>query len=372
MKRILFYFSLFYLLLFFGCNDTIDEMTDKQPANNVTGVSVDNNGFLVFKDQAAYRQISSLVDSMNDQEFLNWEQSLGFLSAQTFLSKVDAEVEKLETLSQFETLKNKYSGKLIFTNDGDIKLPFYATAWSRILSPEGIMKIGDMLYKFDQEKEVAIADGKYEDITKSAVNYTDNEKVKVYYPFKREDNLKSTVTHLLEGTQYSSDEKSKLEYDLQLINFYYKGYGASSVYYTEVGYQLRFELTQKRKNIIGIWYKNETVYNINDIHLNYKYTTINEFKIGSDTDGLATVGHINSDGTITTTVEDFCTYVDENQPNILSDETNTGIYWNIFDYYACELGSYPQIVFKILDFDFLFTSRGIGWEKAVQISNYQY
>jgi hypothetical protein len=236
MKKILYYFSFFYLLFLSGCNDTIDEMTDNQTCNNVTGVSLDKNGFLVFKDQATYRKISSLVDSMNDQEFLNWEQSLGFLSAQTFISNVDAEVEKLETLSQFETLKSKYSGKLIFTDDGDINLPFYATAWSRILSPEGIMKIGDMLYKFDQEKEVAIAGGKYEDINKSDINHKDNEKVKVFYPFKKEDNLKSTIIDQEGGTVYSSDRKSKLWYSRQLISFYYSGYGLTNIYYTEVGY----------------------------------------------------------------------------------------------------------------------------------------
>lgn len=346
-------------------------MTDNQPSNNVTGVSVDKNGFLIFKDQATYRQISSLVDSMNDQEFLNWEKSIGFLSAQTFISNVDAEVEKLETLSQFETLKNKYSGQLIFKDDGDIKLPFYATAWSRILSPEGIMKIGDMLYKFDQEKEVAIAGGKYEDITKTDINYTDNEKVKVFHPYKKEDNLKSTVEPLLGGTEYSSDGKSRLTYSLQLINFYYKGYGASNVYYTEVGYQLKMDLTQKRKNFIGIWYKNETVYYINDIHLNLKYTTIN--KTGSNTDGLETVITINmNDGTRSTQIVDICTYVDQIIPDIESGETNDGVTWDIFYYYAYDTGSYPQIVFKIFDFDVRFWSRGLGWENAVNISNWSY
>ena len=157
-----------------------------------------------------------------------------------------------------------------------------------------------------------------------------------------------------------------------MINFYYKGYGVSSVYYTEVGYQLKLDLTQKRKNFIGIWYKNETVYNINDIHLNYKYSTINEQKVGSDTDGLQKVYFYRQDGTYELKFIDFCTYVDENVPNIEFDETNTGVYWNIFYYYACDLGSYPQIVFKIFDFDFRFCSRGIGWENAVDISNWSY
>lgn len=317
-------------------------------------VVVSENGYLVFKDQTAYNHISSLVEKMDDQEFLNWEQSLGFLSAQTFLNNVDAQVEKIETLSQFETLKSRYSGKLIFTDDGDIKLPFYATAWSRVLSPEGIMKIGDMLYSFSEDKEISIVDGKYEDIEKAYENFADTTKVKIFYPYKSKDNLKSSTTQLEGNTVYSDDGKSKLTYDLQLISFYYTGYGFSTVYYTEVGYELKFNMLQKRKNWLGIWYTNIAKYYVDDYYFNFMYRKlVKTILIPTGTGGYVE-GYI----------EDPFVY---SSVSIASQNTETGngAFLQIFYYYACDLGYYSQIDFDVYDLDFKFWSSGIGSGKAV-------
>lgn len=345
------------MLLLLGCNDTLEEMTEELPEVIIAGVSVDKNGFLVFTDQTAYNHISSLVDKMDDQEFLKWEQSLGFLSAQTFLNNVEAEVEKIETLSQFVTLKNKYSGKLIFTDDGDIKLPFYATAWSRVLSPEGIMKIGDMLYFFSEDKEISIVDGKYEDIEKAYENPADTAIVRTFYPYKSKDNLKSTTTTLESKTVYSDDGKSKLTYDLQLISFYYTGYGFSTVYYTEVGYELKLTMIQKRKNLLGIWYTNQTVYSISDFYFNFMYRKLAKTILIPTGNGGYIEGYIDNP------------YVYSNVSIPYKEvESGIGAFLRIFYYYAYDLGYYSQIDFDVYDLDVTFWSRGIGSNNAVTLN----
>jgi hypothetical protein len=265
-------------MLFIGCDNPIDDM----PNNNsdeviIHDVSVDKNGFLVFKDQTVYQKSSSLIDSMTDLEFQNWEQQIGFLSAQTFLDNVDKEFSMIENQVQYDNFKIKYSGKLIFTDEGDVNLPFYATAWSRVLSPEGIMKIGDVLYKFDEEKQISIIGGQYEDTKKIFSSSLDTSLVKIFYLNKNNDNnesYKSTTVPLDNKVIISRDGESKLTYSLQLINFYYNGYGSTgqiigggAYKYTTVGYELKFTLLQKRKGIFNNWYKNTTKYYLKDFYL---------------------------------------------------------------------------------------------------------
>ncbi|MCF8360868.1 MAG: hypothetical protein K9H26_19105 [Prolixibacteraceae bacterium] len=113
MNRIIFFLSIFILTFLFGCENSIDEVADYKPMHQTEELTVSENGFLIFKDQECYNRISNALDKMTDDEFIAWENKIGFVSAQTFLNNVYLEVEELENLSQFEDLKQKYSDKLV-------------------------------------------------------------------------------------------------------------------------------------------------------------------------------------------------------------------------------------------------------------------
>ncbi len=368
MKRVLFYFSVFCSLLFIRCDGPISDMSEKN-SNEViiADVYVDDKGFLVFSSQSVYQESSSLIDSMTDQEFLNWEQQIGFLSAQTFLNNAEKEMSMIENLVQYDNFKNKYSGKLIFTEEGDVNLPFYATAWSRVLSPEGIMKIGDVLYRFDKEKQITIIGGQYEDAMKTYENSVDTSVVRLFYPNRNHnnDNYKSTTIQLIKENIYSRDGKSKLEYELQVINFYYCGYGSTGsqitdlLLYTQAGYEVRFKMLQKRKNILGIWYKNETKYYIKDINFSSRHRELVQPMRVPQGNGQYLILYTQGD-----------IYNNISVAYLESSETNNGANARFFYYQNSIEGRHPQIDFEICDFDITFWSRGFETDEAITISNF--
>ena len=104
--------------------------------------------YLVFKDFETYARISDKLDFMNQTQFDEWEKEIGFFSASSLLNEVYSKLEIEESEENYQKIKAEYDGKLIFTSDKDILLPFYATAWQKVLNPKGEMKIGQTLYKF--------------------------------------------------------------------------------------------------------------------------------------------------------------------------------------------------------------------------------
>jgi hypothetical protein len=364
MKQVLFYLLLFYTILFFGCSNIVNEMTDiKNDITEVEDVKLDKNGFLVFKDQSTYTEISSLVDKMNDQEFLEWEKSLGFQSAQTFRSIVDAQIENMKTKEEYEKLKQEFSYKLIFEDDGSVRLPFYATAWDRVLNVDGIMKIGNKLFKFEKDRELIINNGEIEDLKDINSLLKDKDRVNEFYPLIEinKSALKTLQWGTLYGnTVYSTDRKSRLIYSLQLISFNYKGYGVTNppVYYTEAGFEFKLNLQQERNGLFG-WYNNETLYYFGNTshHLeyfqpehwyNYYYNNvfIERRKIGGE--------H----------VVEYKTF-----PYSEWGETRYGCTYTFHYYYFVDQYDWSFVEPQIFNFTCTFNSRGVDKQTTITYSN---
>ncbi|MCF8360867.1 MAG: hypothetical protein K9H26_19100 [Prolixibacteraceae bacterium] len=217
------------------------------------------------------------------------------------------------------------------------------------------MKIGETIYKFDADKEIAIVGGKYEEVADlKKVDFSD-ERVNVFYPYRNE-NLKSIQVGTLNyPTVFSDDGKSKLDYYLQLISFYYSGYGMSNVYYTEVGYHFKLVMQQQRKGFLGIWYNNVTTYGLRNRHAHYEY-----YKIGHWAPIYPNPIYIWGSKVA----------VNGNEADYDSPETRYGCVLNEIYYYGCDTGQHLQTNLKIYDFDVTFWSRGIGYDNRVSITNY--
>jgi|GEM_PF-2633446 len=239
-----------------------------KPSNQNKDVILSPDGYLIFKDQESFKRNSDLLEKMTDDEFLLWENQMNFQSAQTYISLVSDQIENLKTVEEFELLKQKYSNKIVFEEDGSVRLSFYATAWDRVLTVDGVMKIGDKLFKFEKDRELIINNGEIEDLIDINSLVKDKDRVKEFYPLAEIN--KSTLKSLqwgtlLASTVYSTDNKSRLKYSLQLISFNYYGPGVTNppVLYTEAGFELKVRLQQERKGLLG-WYKNETMYYLNN------------------------------------------------------------------------------------------------------------
>ena len=332
-----------------GCQKeelTVRQLTDEvQPQEVVQPDVYVEDDYLVFKDIETYSKISDELDSMTEEEFSVWEKRLGFFSARSLLNEVYTKLNEEESEENYQRVKNEYSGRLIFTSDRDIKLPFYATAWDKVLNPKGVMKIGHTLYKFDSEKEIMIMDGSPSDLKNLDKISGDSTKVKVFYPNSNESLKSAQWGTLLEGTEWNGS-KMKLEWNYQLISLYYTGYGYGSTYYTENGFELKHWMRQKRKKLW--WSYNKTVYSMININLHIEFWKMYEG------------------------VNIYPKYVyNQSQPDWESSETTQGVTYSFIRYYDVLTGYHDQVIPEIYNNSFTFWSRGLDYynRKTINYSN---
>jgi len=334
------------LTIFNGCQkeELVSQLADEQPQAAVKPDVYVENGYLVFKDFDTYAKVSDKLDLMSKSEFENWEKEIAFFSAIYLLNEVYSKLEIEESEENYKKIKAEYDGKLFFTSDNDILLPFYATAWQKVLNPEGEVKIGQTLYKFFKDREIMIMDGTKNDLLNLDRIISDTTKVKVFYPNKN-SLLKSVQWGTLASTtlEYSN---FRLEYSYQLISLYYSGYGYGTTYYTENGFELKHWMRQKRKKIW--WSYNETQYYITGINLHIEFWKMYE--------GLNI----------------YPKYVyNQNQADYTSSETDQGCTYRFMRYYDVLTGYHPQVIPEIYNNSFTFWSRGFGYNnrKTINYSN---
>jgi hypothetical protein len=334
------------LTIFNGCQK--DEIEVRQLADEVQPQEVVQpdvyveDDYLIFKDIETYSKISDELDSMTEEEFSVWEKRLGFFSARSLLNEVYTKLNEEESEENYQRVKNEYSGRLIFTSDRDIKLPFYATAWDKVLNPSGVMKIGHTLYKFDSEKEIMIMDGSSSDLKSLDKIANDTTKVKVFYPHK--NNLLKSVQwgELAKGDIKTPDGKIVLNWSYQLISLYYTGYGYGTTYYTENGFELKHWMRQKRKKIW--WSYNKTQYYMTNMNLHIEFWKMYEG------------------------VYIYPKFVyNQNIPDYTSPETTQGCTYLFIRYYDVLPGYYSQVIPEIFNNNFTFWSRGVDYSRRETI-----
>ena len=114
------------LTIFNGCQkeELVSQLADEQPQAAVKPDVYVENGYLVFKDFDTYAKVSDKLDLMSKSEFENWEKEIAFFSAIYLLNEVYSKLEIEESEENYKKIKAEYDGKLFFTSDNDILLPF--------------------------------------------------------------------------------------------------------------------------------------------------------------------------------------------------------------------------------------------------------
>ncbi len=345
-KIIVFAMVAIVLTIFNGCqkdDEKVGQLADEVQSQEAVKPNVYVEGdYLVFRNFETYAEISDELDSMSDKQFNNWENQLNFFSARSLMNEVYTKLQKEESEDNYQKIKKEYEERLIFTSDYDILLPFYATAWDKILNPKGEVKIGNTLYKFYKDRELMIMDGTTSDLKNLYKIIDDTAKVKVFYPNK--DNVLKSVQWgtLEEGSPQINN--FKLEYKYQLISLYYTGYGIGSTYYTEKGFELKHWMRQKRKKIW--WSYNENQYYMTNMNLHIEF-----YRDYSALGGWGNPFVYN-----------------QAIPDYTSSETNDGCTYRFLRYYDVVSGYHPQVEPKIYNNTFTFWSRGFDYNNRITIN----
>ena len=138
--------------------------------------------YLVFKNSEI---VENTLNGLNDQSFeakQQWEKQFSFKSAMTYRNEASNKLEAMENLATAEKFISELVSKGYFSmQDSCLSYPFFNISWESVLSPTGLVKIGDVLYCFKKDKEIMVRDGNKSTLTRY-LNHkeVDNETVKVF------------------------------------------------------------------------------------------------------------------------------------------------------------------------------------------------
>lgn len=231
--------------LFIQCKDE----TGIQKQEKTEGVSVSNNGYLVFKSKDAFDNYikSGNIDSINNE--------LGFTSQQMFMEKIIKAEEKQDIIneesfkktagedpSKFDIRSNEYLDAL---NKGLIKvykegtedecwdLPVCSHATIGFTNKNGLFQIDSSLYKIDENS-----------ITKTRLN---SGKVEVLY----DKSLKSDYRRNDSNTATSGKNRITLSIELNTFELLYSP--KNTDVYVRYSYFHHMHVKLLKKNWLGRW-----------------------------------------------------------------------------------------------------------------------
>jgi len=130
--------------------------------------------YLVFKN---FETVENTLNELNNQSFeakQQWETQLGFKSAMTYRSELSNKLEAMDDLPTAEKFISELASKGYFSmQDSCLSYPFYNVSWNGVLNPNGLVKIGDVLYCFQEDKQIIILDGSKSTLTR----YLSSDKI---------------------------------------------------------------------------------------------------------------------------------------------------------------------------------------------------
>lgn len=147
MKNKIYLMLIAFAVVNYSCkkqSTTIEEVT---PAE----VTLEKD-HLAFKDYSTFISYYKALKGMSKSQRQSWESSLNFTSLQTTYEKFNGELDKLEKESQenyfkgFSSLKEKYAGSLIFT-ENSYRINSTGVTEAMLINKDGFVKVGnDYLY----------------------------------------------------------------------------------------------------------------------------------------------------------------------------------------------------------------------------------
>lgn len=304
IKIIGFSFVAMAIVLIYSCqkNDILKLSEDselKQSEIIIDGISV-KKGILIFKDwEQVYNTITKL-EEMDQKSFEIWENTLGFTSLKTLFNefvseenkmwdKLTKEYEGRENQLRKEDVKEKYNNILkknkhsftIVTMDDDgqyYDMNLYRSNLAPIVNKDGIVVIGDAIYRFTREDERSILDGDWNKINELMKDHSKEVNYEKYGLLKNEPiddpNCPRTVSGYTAYTwQHSKDdlEHGSL-YDTRTIVYYkflqkvYNNWDSNCNYTTFKTNELNYEV-RSLKEVLGLYWVNKNA----KIYVRYYY-----------------------------------------------------------------------------------------------------
>lgn len=98
------------LTIFYGCqkDELVSQLADEQPQAMVKSDVYVENGYLVLKDLNVVDSVMKSLKNMNQEQVLAWEKQLGFESARTYYDKILIGSEKINTVEEIISFREKY------------------------------------------------------------------------------------------------------------------------------------------------------------------------------------------------------------------------------------------------------------------------
>lgn len=115
------------------------------------------NGRLVFDSPEAFRKSLKEVTSKTDLDLDTWEKQIGFSSMRHEFNQALNEFDLIQNEQQMSNFRRKYEDKLKIA-DGSIEMLFNYKAVSSLLDDDGIVYVGQQVYKFFDNTEIIIED----------------------------------------------------------------------------------------------------------------------------------------------------------------------------------------------------------------------
>ncbi|MDO8929555.1 MAG: hypothetical protein Q7W54_11280 [Bacteroidota bacterium] len=165
------------------------------------------NDYLVVKNFEAVDSLKKFLQNKSLEEQSIWENQLGLKSAKTFRAKASDKLAGYTTLQQAEIYAKELAKEGYFNmRDTSMCYPFYNLSWDCILNKNGVIKIGDVLYYFQKDAQVAIIDGNLKTLNQflSKPESYDTTLVKIYSLPKLKSTLPTNYGEYAWGRVYSN------------------------------------------------------------------------------------------------------------------------------------------------------------------------
>jgi|GEM_PF-2200316 len=165
-----------------SCNksDTSENLIDtvEQTESSTTNLRVEDNT-LVFDSFEDYVNTLDYVRTLDRDQLDLWEEGIGFTSSRKLY---DMALDELELITEFEKVKsieNKYKNVVKFTED-EIYPLYSSYHMSTLLNKNGIVRIGDGLTKYTEDKMINILDGDINKLATALDNLKEDHKNGIY------------------------------------------------------------------------------------------------------------------------------------------------------------------------------------------------
>ena len=221
--------------------------------------------YLFFQSFEAYDSILLSLERMDDIQRQEWASGHDFVSANMVYSEVEDQIRKRIDDGNYDLspIINKYSD-ILNISDTEMSFKFYPKSLADVLNIHGVVRIGNCLYKFTEDKEYIIVDGdnkKLDLINNSAQKANIDFESQNIHVFDRyvNDSKKSTADFPIEGIHTVG--RYRLKYELEKVTYYnYTGfdpYTMQNMY--SIGYRFKLYIESQKKTIFWFGYKT-TIY----------------------------------------------------------------------------------------------------------------